>query len=59
MDKYKIWRVTQDEYNTMKTWTGFDEASVYYFPDGHREYDVEIAKNQLSHAKKLLGEKRV
>lgn len=44
--EYKAYCQNKDDYYEILNWSGCRHGSVYYFPDGHQEYDV-IIPNRL------------
>ncbi len=45
---YRVHCANLEDYEHMLSWTGSSHGSVYDYPDGHSEWDVQIsAKNYL------------
>ena len=52
--EYKVYCETKEQYDEMMSWSGSDHGSVYYYPDGHLEYDVIIPRRHIKRAVKFL-----
>jgi len=53
--QYKVHCRTGEIARQIASWSGCIRDSVYYYPDGHIEYDVIIPKKHLDRAKRILA----
>ena len=53
--EYKAYCQKKEDYDKIITWSGSRHGSVYYFPNGHMEYDVIIPKRLYKRTALRLG----
>jgi len=55
---YRVHCERIEDYKKMMRWVGAERGSVYSFPDGHVEFDVDIPEELVGRAEELLHCKR-
>jgi len=53
--QYKVHCRTGKHARQIESWTGCERHCVYFYPDGHIEYDVTFPKKHLERVRRILA----
>lgn len=54
-NRYKVHCLNKQTQEELLSWSGCEAAGIYYYPDGHLEYDVLIPAKHLVRVKRLMN----
>ena len=54
--RYKVHCLNKQTQDELLSWSGCEPAGVYYYPDGHFEYDVLVPAKHLARVKRLMAD---